>query len=150
MHDTFRDRSIKLYYCLSPVEKIDYFVGMDSYSKRDFILSEFDLHKILRIFVIAFAIVTPIHFGYWRYLETSNRNKIADGILWCLLSGPFSLGLILSLTQIGRKIRYITLFILTVGFLAHLIFVIFPLVFIPLLLVANSYAVYALCRKMKR
>lgn len=125
-------------------------MGMDSYVRQDFMFSGFDLHKILRIFVIAFAILTPIHFGYWRYLDTSNQHKIADGITWCLLSAPFSLGLVLSLTQIGKKIRYLTLFILMVGFLAHFIFVIFPLVFIPLLLIANSYAVYALCRKVKR
>lgn len=112
------------------------------------IFSSVNFQKYMPFFIIFIGILIPIFFGIWRYETTSEPNRLRDAISCAVLSTPFSLGLWLSVTKLGRKIRYITLILVVMGALVHFIFPVYPLVFIPIVMAVEVYASYLLFRKV--
>lgn len=101
-----------------------------------------EIHQLLKFFVIGVGIGVPVVFGYWRYTTSSEANILRDAIGWGILSLPLSLGLFLSVTEIGRRLRYLSLSFVFLGALVHLIFSVYPIFFLPVVALAYLIAVY--------
>lgn len=99
--------------------------------------------KIMKFFVICVGAAIPFAVGYWRYV-TNSEPTLSDAIGWGFLSALFSSGLWLGVTQFGKRFRYLSLALIVLCSLVHIVFVVYPLFFLPLLLIANSYAIYSL------
>ncbi len=107
-----------------------------------------NFQKLMRPVVIGVGFAIPMFFGYWRYSTTSEPNNIQDGIGWGILSVPFSIGLWLSTTQIGRKFRYVTLALIVIGAFVHIVFSVYPFIFLPIVVFVEIYSIYSLFRKV--
>lgn len=104
-------------------------------------------HRFMKFIINGVGLAIPIVFGYWRYRTTSEPNPVADGIWIGFLSTFFSLGLWLSSTELGRKLKYLTLLLILIGALVHIIFSVYPLFFIPIVVSVEIYAACSLFRK---
>ena len=119
-----------------------------SLKRKHLIFSNTDLILGAKFMVVVVGVLIPIFFGYWRYETTSEVSKLRDAIGCAVMSMPFNLGLWLSVTAIGRKIRYISLAIVICGSLVHLTFQIYPLFFLPIIIATELFAIYFLFRKV--
>jgi hypothetical protein len=108
----------------------------------------FDFQKLMRFIVIGAGLAVPIFFGYWRYTTTSEANNIRDAIEWGILSVPFSFGLWLSTMQIGKRFRHLTLGLIILSAIVHIIFSVYPFLFLPIVVSVEIYAVYTLFGKV--
>ncbi len=103
-------------------------------------------HQALRILLIGVSVAIPIIFGCWRYRTTSEPSPLADGIWIGFLSSFFSWGLLLSVTEIGKKIKYIVLPLIILGIPVHLLFFSYPFLFLLAVVLSEIYAIYSLFR----
>ncbi len=101
----------------------------------------------MRFLVITTGIAIPVIFGYWRYQTTSEPNPVVQGLWIGSLSVFFSLGLWLSVTRIGRRLRYLTLLLILLGTIVHFVFAIYPVIFVPVVLTMEIYAMLSLFRR---
>ena len=76
----------------------------------------------MKILTVAVGIVIPIIFGFWRYQTTSEPNPLFDAVGWGIISVPFSFGLWLSVSSLGKKLKYLTLLLILLGAPLHLMF----------------------------
>lgn len=104
-------------------------------------------HNLMQVIVVGVGLAIPVVFAYWRYRTSSEPNPIQDALGWGILSTPFSGGLWLSLTKIGRKFKWITLLLLLVAAPIHIQISLYPFFFFPVFLLAEIYAIYFLFRK---
>ena len=65
----------------------------------------------------------PIGVGYWRYQTQSDAPYWGDFVLGLALSSVFSLGLFLSTTKLGRKVRWVSLVLIFISAFPHFGFV---------------------------
>lgn len=105
------------------------------------------IHKFMRFLVISIGIVTPVVSGYWRYSTTSDPNPLLSGIFLGAICVFFSLGLWLSVTKVGRRFKWLTLFLLLIGIPFHIQASSYPFYFLPVFIVAGLYAFYSLFRR---
>lgn len=110
-------------------------------------LSGDSLQKALKFVVVGVGILIPIIFGYWRYRTTSEPNMFRDAIGWGFLSIPFSSGLWLSTTRIGKRHRCFSFIFIFLCALVHIIFAVYPLFFLPIVVFTYVYAIYSLFEK---
>ena len=93
------------------------------------VLAEVTCNKLVEV-----GVAVPIIFGYWRYQTTSDPNPLVQGIWIGFLSTFLSLGLWLSVTEFGGRLRYLTLSLIVVGALVHFVFAVYPQFLLPIVL----------------
>lgn len=97
---------------------------------------------------IAVGIIIPLIFGFWRYETTSEPHRLFDAVGWGVLSVPFSFGLWLSVSSLGKKVRYSTLLLILIGAPLHLIFSDYlHFLFTPLVGFVEIYAAFNVIRR---
>lgn len=104
-------------------------------------------HKFMRLIVIIVGIVIPVISGYWRYSTTSDPNPLLSGIFFGVICSFFSSGLWLSVTKVGRRFKWFTLFLILIGMPLHIQASSYPFYFLPVFILAEFYALYSLFRK---
>lgn len=93
-------------------------------------------HSYIKILILLAAVAYPLAFGHWRYNSTYGPPKLGDFIDGLVMGSPFSIGLVLSTTRLGKRHKVLTLAMLLPSAAIHFVFPIytFPhLVFLMIL-----------------
>lgn len=104
-------------------------------------------HKYMMVLVLVLAISIPIVIGHWRYETQSDSPGLRDFIDGVILSAPFSVGLWLSTTKVGKRFKWITLLLIIPSAVIHGVF--FEHLW-PVVLFIEGYAIYSLFYKENR
>lgn len=107
-----------------------------------------DFHKIMRFVVIGVGIAYPIFFAYWRFHDTSEPNRFRQAMMSYVWITPLSVGLWLSLTKFGRKLKYILLPIIILSGSVHILFPVYPSICSLIVIMAELYAIYSIFKKV--
>jgi hypothetical protein len=91
-----------------------------------------------------FSIIAPIIVGQWRYITQSDSPRVGDFILGIVLSTPFSVGPWLATTELGKRIKFFTIFLILTSISMHFLF--FEHAW-PFALFIEIYAILALFRE---
>ncbi len=103
--------------------------------------------KVMKILVIGLGFVIPIIFSYWQYQNRYEPTTLFDATVWAITGTPFSCGLWMSVSRLGRRLKYLTLLMLLIGMPFHIMFSIYPVFFLVIVVIIEIYAVYLLFKK---
>ncbi len=105
------------------------------------------IHAFMRFLVFLTAVMIPIGVGYWRYKTLSDSPYWGDFALGLTLSSVFSGGLLLSLTKLGRRFKWVTLAFIVISAFLHFGFVgYYGDAIFTLVVLTELYAVFSLFR----
>lgn len=102
----------------------------------------------MKALTVAVGLIVPLLFGFWRYQTTSETHPLFDAVGWGILSVPFSFGLWLSVSSLGKRLRYLTLLLILLGAPLHLMFSDrLHFLFTPLVGIVEIYAAFTVIRR---